>query len=204
MKRETNPVIQADILRYKKNKLPAMLALLGLVFNCLYFCLLYGVKASRDSSGDFTKWVTIEIGISVILTLVVLLVTFLSSEGIKGYNKKYAIPLLVIAVFQIIRIFFYPLYGLNKNLLTVPYFWIYPETSAFEFTMMIIWLCASSASLIASAVLGYIRCIKLEKHLKAIESGELDIDAVLKEIDDQETAPQNEVATEADSNTEVQ
>ena len=36
-----NQVIKHDILRYKKNKLAQSLAILGLVFNCLYFMLLY-------------------------------------------------------------------------------------------------------------------------------------------------------------------
>lgn len=173
-KKIKNATIEADTLLYKKNKLPATLALLGLVFNCLYFCLLYGIKENAGA----TIWSHIDIGISVLLTLVLLLVTFLSSEGIKGYNKKYCIPLLIIAVFQIARIFYFPLYGLRNNILTIPYFWIYPTTSTFEFIMMVIWLVASSACLIASAVLGYIQTVRLEKHIKAVESGEIDMNAV--------------------------
>lgn len=183
-KKEITKTIESDTLRYRKNKLPAALALLGLVFNCLYFCLLYGVK---DMSGN-TRWSQIDIGISVILTLVLLLVTFLSSEGIKGYNKKFCIPLLVIAVFQIVRIFYFPLYGLQNNILTIPYFWIYPTTSTFEFIMMVIWLVASAACLIASAVLGYIQTIRLEKHIKAVESGELDMKAVFAAADAEDEA----------------
>lgn len=185
---DNKKILENDILRYKTNKLPATLALLGLVFNCLYFTLLYGFKTVYVSDGVTTNFVRIEIGISVILSLVTLLVTFLSSEGIKGYNKKYVIVLLVIAAFQILRIFGYPLYGLQNDLLTIPYFWIRPTTSTFEFIMMLIWLLASAGCLIASAVLGYIRCVQLEKHVAAIESGELDMDAVLKAVDEEEAA----------------
>ena len=119
-------LIQDDILRYKTNKVASMLAILGLVFNCLYFTLLYGIKITRDSALNVdTKFVTIEIGFSVIVTLLTLLLIFLSSEGIKNYNKKYSILLLVLAVVQIVRIFGYPLYG-AKNLayLNVNYFFI--------------------------------------------------------------------------------
>ena len=185
---DNKQILQNDILRYKTNKLPANLALLGLVFNVLYFCLLYGFKTVYVSDGVTTNFVRIEIGISVILTLVTLLTTFLASEGIKGYNKKFSIVLLVLAAFQILRIFGYPLYGLQNDLLTIPYFWIRPTTSTFEFIMMLVWLLASAACLIASAVLGYIRSVQLEKHVAAIESGELNIEAVLKASDAEEEA----------------
>lgn len=199
-KKVKNTTIENDTLLYRKNKLPANLALLGLVFNCMYFCLLYGVK---DRTGE-TIWSQIDIGISVILTLVLLLVTFLSSEGIKGYNKKFCIPLLVIAVFQIARIFYFPLYGLKNNILTIPYFWIIPTTSTFEFIMMVIWLCLSSACLTASAVIGYIQTVRLEKHIKAIESGELDMKAVLAAEDAKEAEAAEKVSTTVEDNSEVE
>lgn len=174
-------ILKDDILRYKKNKLPATLALLGLVFNCLYFCLLYAVKTARLPDNTVTKWVTIEIGISVILTLVALLVGFLSSEGVKGYNKKFCIPLLVLAVFQIVRIFGFPLYGLRHDVLRVTYFWIDPKSSVFEFVMMLIWLLSSAVCYSASAVLGYINIVRLTKHAAAVERGEIDMNKIIRE-----------------------
>ena len=197
-KKVKNATIESDTLLYRKNKLPATLALLGLVFNCLYFCLLYGIK---DRTGD-TRWSQIDIGISVILTLVLLLVTFLSSEGIKGYNKKFCIPLLVIAVFQIARIFYFPLYGLQNNILTIPYFWIYPTTSTFEFIMMVVWLVASAACLAASAILGYIQIKRLESHLKAVESGELDMNAVFAAEEAKEAEQKEETSAAVEANSE--
>ena len=199
-KKVKNATIESDTLLYKKNKLPATLALLGLVFNCLYFCLLYGIK---DRTGD-TRWSQIDIGISVILTLVLLLVTFLSSEGIKGYNKKFCIPLLVIAVFQIARIFYFPLYGLQNNILPIPYFWIYPTTSTFEFIMMVVWLVASAACLTASAIIGYIQIKRLESHLKAVESGELDMNAVFAAEEAKEAEQKEETSAAVEANSEVE
>ncbi|MGN0823903.1 MAG: hypothetical protein ACI4MB_02400 [Candidatus Coproplasma sp.] len=202
-KKVKNATIESDTLLYRKNKLPATLALLGLVFNCLYFCLLYGIK---DRTGE-TRWSQIDIGVSVILTLVLLLVTFLASEGIKGYNKKFCIPLLVIAVFQIARIFYFPLYGLQNNILTIPYFWIYPTTSTFEFIMMVIWLVASAACLAASAILGYVQIKRLENHLKAVESGEIDMNAVFaaEEAKEAEQAKQiEETSAAVEGNSEVE
>ena len=67
---EKNMVIQDDILRYKKNKLASMLAILGLVFSCLYFMLFYSINHSSIY--------TLLVGFSVVLTLAVLLVAFYS------------------------------------------------------------------------------------------------------------------------------
>ena len=188
MKSQTDKIICADIARYKKNKFGASLALIGLVFNCLYFMILYGIKVAVLPDGSFTKFCSIEIGISVILTLVMLLTAFLSSEGVKVYKKGYCIVLLVLAVFQIVRIFGIPLYGLNNDLLRVDYFGINPQSSVMEFTLMTVYLLASAACFIASAVISYINIVSLEKHNKAIESGEMDMDKFLADLNDAENA----------------
>ncbi len=190
MKRTPNQeIIHSDILRYKTNKLPATLALLAIVFNCLYFCLLYGFR-----SNFFNKW---EIGVSVIVTLVMLLITFLSSEGIKGYNKKFTIVLLVLAAVQIIRIFGIPFEALRFDVanevtgvdesaaLYTRYFGVdlAPWTC---FIILTIWLCASAACLIASAVIGYINCVRLESFTKKVESGEVSVEKTIKEMDEED------------------
>ncbi len=176
-------LIQSDIMRYKKNKLASTLTLLALVFGCLYFCLLYSFR-----NGYFATW---EIGISVILTLFMMLLIFLSSEGIKNYNKKFCILMLVLAAVQIIRIFGIPYQALAHNAATGEkvfggaYFDIdMPEIMSFTF--LVVWLCASAACLIAGAAVGYINCKKLENHLAKVNSGEADVDEVLKRLNEEE------------------
>ncbi|MDE5728624.1 MAG: hypothetical protein K2I20_00415 [Clostridia bacterium] len=190
MKRTPNQeIIHSDILRYKTNKLPATLALLAIVFNCLYFCLLYGFQ-----SNFFNNW---QIGVSVIITLFSLLITFLSSEGIKGYNKKFCIALLVLAALQIIRIFGIPfqalrydtangITGVSENAaLYTRYFGV--DLSPWAcFLFLTIWLCASAACLISSAVIGYINCARLESFNKKIESGEVSVEKTVKEMDEED------------------
>ena len=62
MKKTLNQqIIDSDILRYKKNKLAASLALLGLVFNCLYIMLLYGIKQANTADGARTRFVSLTI-----------------------------------------------------------------------------------------------------------------------------------------------
>lgn len=184
-------IVADDILRYKKNKLPANLALLGLVFNCLYFMLLYAIKVSAS------KFAELEMGISVILTLLTLLLAFLASEGIKGYNKKYCIVLLVLAAFQIFRIFGYPLYGLKNNMLTVNYLWLNPTDSTAEFVIMLVYLCASAACFIASAVVGYIRTVRLENFEANLAKGAINVEATLKELDEEDIRQAKNVLAEA-------
>lgn len=187
MKKSANQqIIESDVLRYKKNKLASTLALLGLVFNCLYFMILYSFP--NDA------FYTFEIGVSVILTLVVLLAIFLSSEGVKGYNKKYSIVLLVIAAFQILRIFGYPLDGLKNDYLysigdkSIGYFGYYPTSSTFFFTMMTIYLVLSAACLLASAVWGWIVAVRLEKFQKSLDEKKVSVELALKALDEEDLA----------------
>ena len=185
-------IVADDILRYKRNKLAQLFAILGIVFNCLYFCILYAIP-------DSTIW-KIGMGASVVLTLVVLLVIFLSSEGVKGYNKKFSIVLLVVAAFQILRIFYYPLNGLQQNTLKgIGYFGIYPNDSTMYFILMVIWLCASAACLIASAVLGWVYAARLEKFQKKLNAGEVSVEQTLKEMDAEDEAH----ALKVDSSVEL-
>lgn len=199
VKDENLHIIKDDTLRYKKNKLASTLALAGLVFDCLYFTLLYGL-----SNVYFSK---ITIGISVVLTLLTLLFIFLSSEGVKGYNKKFCIVLLVIAVIQILRIFGIPMDALKHDtdagttVMNVSYFGANLSSKA-TFTILTIWLVASAACLVASAVIGYIYAVRLENFMKKVNSGEVDIMATVKAMDEAESAAAVEV--EQTSSEEVQ
>lgn len=183
MKRTPNQeILHSDIMRYKTNKLPASLALLGIVFSCLYFCLLYGYKTPF-----FSQW---KIGISVMLTLILLLVTFLSSEGIKAYKKNFSIVLLVLAVFQVIRMFGLPLEALkydstlaasDVHALEIRYFGVDLSSGA-SYAILLIWLAASAACLAAAAVIGYINCTKLERFQKQIDNGVVVIEDVMAKM----------------------
>lgn len=201
-------IIANDILKYKTNKFPATLALLGIVFNALYFCMLYSF-----TTDFFSVW---KIGISVVLTLLTLLVTFLASEGIKGYNKKYSIVLIVLAAVQIIRMFGLPLEALRADMaagvqneltggaLNGGYFFkgIVPSVA---YTIMVVWLALSAACLVLSAVIGYINCTRLEAYNKKVESGEVDIDATLLEMDQEDERQAGNLVSESNlSETEIE
>lgn len=172
---DSNKIVKDDILCYKKNKVASMFALLGLVFTALYFTLLYSVNN--------TFFYSIYLGLSVIVTLILLLVAFLSSESVKNYRKVYCIVLLVLAALNVGRIFYFPLNGLNaKAFEGAVYFWVKMPNGAI-FAFLVIYLVASAACYVAAAVFGYLNAVRLEKHLKAVESGKVDIQAALKEED---------------------
>jgi hypothetical protein len=156
--------------------------------------LIYSYKQSRLEDGTFTRFCSIDIGFSVLFTLVSLLVAFLASEGVKAYDKRYCIALLAIAAFQILRIFYLPLYGLTNGLLVINYFGLEettPGVNGIEFAILVIYLCASAACFIASAVISYIKIEQLAAHVKAVESGEIDMDKVLAQADAEEAAAKN-------------
>lgn len=172
---DSKKIIKDDILCYKKNKIASMFALLGLVFTALYFTLLYSVNN--------TFFYSIYMGLSVIVTLVLLLVAFLSSESVKNYRKTYCIVLLVLAALNVGRIFYYPLNGLKEKAFEGSvYFWTKMPNGAI-FSFLVIYLVASATCYVAAAVFGYLYAIRLEKHLKAVESGKIDVKAALKEED---------------------
>ncbi len=168
-----NPVIQHDIMRYRKNKLAANLALLGLAFGCLYFLILYAqVKNERF----YYTW---EIAFDVIYNLFFLLLTFLMSEQVKNYNRKMFPLQLIIGVLQIARIFWLPLSGITHTFVNSAGAEVTIITSG-TFTAMTVCLAASGALIIASSLIGFFRSLAVENFNKKVLNGEVDLECELK------------------------
>ncbi len=185
MKKAVNPVIQNDIQRYKKNKLGSMLALLGIVFACIYFMFLY---AEINNGGFYYKW---PIAIDVIYNLLFLLFVFLFSEQVKNYNSKMFYVQLAFGVMQFVRIFWLPLAGITETAYIDMTGIEYAAGTGYSavlsggtFAILVIGLAGSGACVIASAVVGLIRSKSLENFNKKLESGEISVEATLKELDE--------------------
>lgn len=187
---DSKKIIKDDIMLYKKNKFASTFTLLGLVLTVLYFALLYSVN-----TGFFY---TITMGFSVIVTLVLLLTAFLASESIKNYRKVYCIVLIVLAAINILRIFYYPLKGLQTDSFkNAVYFWK-EMSSAGIFTFMVIYLVASAACYVIAAVFGYLSATRREKHEKGIANGTINVEEALKVEDElAEEAAKTEQADKA-------
>ena len=172
-KTQKNPVLERDIMRYKKNKLGANLALLGIVFACAYFIVLY---AQVKNNNYYYKW---SIAFDVIYNLFFLLFVFLFSEQVKNYNRKMFIVQLIVGFLQIARIFWLPLEGIlntyvsgaeSVTVISVP-----------TFVCMTVFLALSGVFVISSAIIGYIRSKEVEMFTAQLENGDIDLDKELKE-----------------------
>lgn len=178
---KSNPVISNDLMRYSKNKMAGNLAILGIVFNCLYFMFMYkqvcGIKTVYTDGATVYSYIH---GASVIINLLVLLVAFLTSERIKNYDKRFSYVAFGLAAIQIIRIFIYPLTSFTK---------LYKKgisgtvqlTDGGTFALFIAFLCLSAACFIVAGVFGYLKATKLQKFVKDVDEGNVDLEAALKE-----------------------
>lgn len=151
--------IKKDRLRYTKNTISATLSYIAILFNVLYFVSIY----SSDVGNYFY---TMTIGFSVICNLLFLLVTFLASEGIKNYKIGYAIALIPLGLFQIIRIFGIPMNAHGSILLLNKV-----EVQVME-DKQFYWVCtcliiSAIACFIASAI-GIYKTVVLENYKKQI------------------------------------
>lgn len=153
--------IRRDRMRFIKNSLSANLALLGILFDVLYFVNIY------QSDVD-VYYYNILIGASIVYNLVFMLAVFLSSEGVRNYKKHYSWLLAVAGLLQIARIFILPARAhaavtlVGGESVTV--------MGDGQFTWVVTCLVLSAACLVASAVVNYIRCQELSEHLKSLKN----------------------------------
>jgi hypothetical protein len=183
-----NPVIEKDILRYRKNKLASNLALLGLVFGCIYFMVFF---AQVKNDNFYYKW---SIAFDVIYNLFFLLLTFLFSEEVKNYRRNLFPVQMILGVLQIARIFWLPLTGYTNGAIEIS-----------SFLWLTFSLALSGACIIASGIIGFIRSKNLENFVAEIENGQVDLDAALKEVEEEEAkklAEETAVSAESNNSTE--
>ena len=151
--------IKRDRMRFIKNSLAANLAILGILFDVLYFVKIY-------QSDVGTYYYSILIGASIVYNLVFLLAVFLASEGVKNYKAGYTWLLAVIGLGQIVRIFIIPMRAHTATTL------VNGENvsvmSAGTFTYVVVLLVASAVCLLASAAVNFIRCRELAEHMKTL------------------------------------
>ncbi len=157
-------LISRDRMRYSKNKFSASMCYLAILFNAIYFASIY--RGVEENIGDY--YFNILMGVSVLINIGFMLVTFLASEGVKNYKLNFAIVMLVVAAIQIIRIFGYPMNAhstVNENDITKTA--MIMGTS--QFILCLVLLIASAACLVAGGVVGILKTTKLNLHNKYVE-----------------------------------
>ena len=93
--------LKTDRMRYTKDKFSSMLAILAIVFDCLYFVSIY----QSDVGTFYYNWL---IGVSIVYNLIFLLAAFLASESVKNRKTGYSGVLIILGVLQVVRIFILP------------------------------------------------------------------------------------------------
>lgn len=151
-------LIQKDRMRFIKNKLPANLALLAILFDVFYFVSIY-----QSDVRDY--YYTIMIGASILYNLVFMLACFLSSEGIKNYKCGYAWLLLVLGVGQIIRIFVIPAQAHATELKKIG-----KVMGDSQYAFVVVCLALSALCLLAAALIGGYRSSVLKKYQASLET----------------------------------
>lgn len=144
--------IKLDRMRYTKNTLSSSLTYLAILFDVLYFVSIY--------ESDVGSWYyKILIGASVVYNLLFMLITFLSSEGVKNYKKGYGYALIVMGAMQVGRIFILPMQAVKAtvNIKKV----VYPVMENGQFVYVCVMLCLSALCAVTAGVIAIIRTRKL-------------------------------------------
>lgn len=152
--------IKKDRLRYIKNTASSTLAIIAIVFNVLYFVSIYN-KLEADVGGYYY---TYTMGFSVICNLLFLLFTFLCSEGVKNYNYSYSVGLIFLGLFQIFRIFGYPMDATKATIGATDK----TVMSNDEFVLVCVFLSLSALFCFASSIVGFYKTKTLKTYLKQI------------------------------------
>lgn len=148
-------LIKRDRLRFTKNKLSANLTLLAIAFNVLYFISLYSTDVG-------TYYYNVMIGVSVVYNLLFMLISFLSSEGVKSYKLGYSFVLIGIGAAQIVRIFIMPLQAKNAQVEVAGV--NRPAMEDGQFIWVLICLVASAALCVIAGVINFFKTRALESY----------------------------------------
>ena len=151
-------LIKKDRMRFIKNKLPANLALLAILFDVFYFVSIY-----QSDVRDY--YYTIMIGASILYNLVFMLVCFLSSEGIKNYKLGYAWLLAGLGIGQIVRIFVLPAQAHATELKKVG-----RVMADGQYTFVVVCLVVSAVCCLAAALIGGYRSVVLKQYQATLET----------------------------------
>lgn len=138
-------MIKKDRMRFIKNKVPANLAILAIVFDVFYFVSIY-----QSDVRDY--YYTIMIGASILYNLVFMLASFLASEGIKNYKQGYAYLLAALGIGQIVRIFILPAQAHATELKKIGL-----VMGDSQYAFVVACLVISAVCMLAAAVIGYTR-----------------------------------------------
>lgn len=151
--------IKLDRMRYVKDSTPSTLAIIAIVFDVLYFVLIY-----KTNSPYFYNW---SIGGSIIVNLLFMLLGFWCSIEVKSYHGKFGYVMILLGIVQIIRIFIYPMGAHNATVLIndIP-------TSVLndaQFIKSVAYLCIAAVMMIVGGLISIKNSKTLQNHLNSLK-----------------------------------
>ena len=158
--------IKTDIMRYKNNGTSFWLSMLAIITNVVMFVIIYKKK---ECVPDF------QMGFDLLINVVFMLATFLIAEKTKAYSKKAAYAAIIIAIIQVARIVWIPLFYYQCNLEYQSYLageigkYTCIGLSLSEFITCSVLIVVSALCLVAAAIVAIAKNKKLEAHLKKLE-----------------------------------
>ncbi len=151
--------VKLDRMRYVKDQTPSLFAILAIVFDVLYFVLIY--KINNEYFYNYM------IGVSIIINLLFMLFGFWASIEVKNYHGKFGYFMIALGVVQIIRIFVYPMRAHNTTYLTAD--GTAPVMNNTQFLLSITYLCAAACFMIVGGLMSIRNSRTLQNYLASIE-----------------------------------
>ena len=150
--------IRLDRMRYNKNLFSSRLCYLAILFNVLYFVVIYEINNTRLYEALM--------GASIVYNLVFLLLCFLASEGVKSYRIGYAWLLLALSAGQIIRIFILPLQAYTATVTISKV--TYPVMQMPQFIYVVVMLILSAVCCLIAGIAGIKRSLTLKNYTASL------------------------------------
>ncbi len=151
--------IKLDRMRYVKDSGPSNLAILAVVFDILYFVLIY--KINNEFFYNYS------IGVSVVINLLFMLFGFWCSIEVKNYHGKFGYLMIALGIVQIIRIFVYPM-SAHGAVTVVDGNNVQVMTNA-QFISSIVYLVVSAACMVFGGLMSMKNSKTLQNHLASLE-----------------------------------
>ena len=155
--------LKLDRMRYVKNTVSSRLCYLAILLNVLFFISIY--------KSDVGSWYyQILVGGSIVYNLLFMLLTFLASEGVKSYQRKFSTVLYGLGALQVCRAFILPMQA-HADVIKIGKEQVQVMGDA-QFTRCICYLALSAVCLIIAGVINARKTAALNRHISRMESRE--------------------------------
>ena len=151
--------IKLDRMRYVKDSTPSLFAILAVVFDILYFVLIY--KINNEYFYNFM------IGVSIVVNLLFMLFGFWCSIEVQNYHGKFGYLMIALGIIQIIRIFVYPMRAYGQKVLVGEE--MVSVMTKGQFSQSIIYLVAAAALMIIGGLISIRNTKTLQNYLGTLE-----------------------------------